>query len=375
MTFSDLVHALPEQDLWHYIASSNKPVVMYGMGNGADKIISVLDRYNVDIADFFASDGFVRGQCFHEKKVLSFDEIKSKYDDFIILVSFGSEREDVIEKILRLDSEYELYLPDVPVAGDEIFDRSFFDKNIDAAQEAYELLDDELSRELYIDMILYKLTGKLEYLLRNTTSDVELYTSLFDFRKWERTVDLGAYNGDSVRFISTIAKNVGEIIAFEPDRKNYAKLTRSVSDLGINVEAYNACAWSAKTTLEFDKGGNRNSSVSGIGHAASVGDTSRIAVDAERVDDIVCDRRVDFIKYDVEGSEAEALKGSRETLLRSAPDVLLSGYHRSEDLFALVQMIHEYLPEHRIYMRRKRCLPAWEISICATSDANKSEDE
>ena len=52
-------------DLWTYLAQSNKPIVMYGMGNGADKILGVCESFNITVSDFFASDGFVRGQSFH----------------------------------------------------------------------------------------------------------------------------------------------------------------------------------------------------------------------------------------------------------------------------------------------------------------------
>ena len=66
-------------DLWSHLQSTPKPIVMYGMGNGADKILAVLEKYNIEVADFFASDGFVRGHSFHGKKVLSFSQIKEKY--------------------------------------------------------------------------------------------------------------------------------------------------------------------------------------------------------------------------------------------------------------------------------------------------------
>ena len=79
-----------KQDLWSYLEQTDKPIVMYGMGNGADKILERLDARNIEIADFFASDGFVRGHSFHGKTVLSFSEIKEKYPDFIILLSFAS---------------------------------------------------------------------------------------------------------------------------------------------------------------------------------------------------------------------------------------------------------------------------------------------
>ena len=49
-------------DLWQTLAETNKTVVMYGMGNGADKILAVCERYGIEVAEFFASDDFVRGQ-------------------------------------------------------------------------------------------------------------------------------------------------------------------------------------------------------------------------------------------------------------------------------------------------------------------------
>ena len=43
--------------LWDRLAESKKPIVIYGTGNGADKIIDALERYGVKPAAVFASDG------------------------------------------------------------------------------------------------------------------------------------------------------------------------------------------------------------------------------------------------------------------------------------------------------------------------------
>ena len=58
-------------DLWERLLSTSKTVVMYGMGNGADKILQVCESKGITVSDFFASDGFVRGHLFHGKRVLS----------------------------------------------------------------------------------------------------------------------------------------------------------------------------------------------------------------------------------------------------------------------------------------------------------------
>ena len=79
MIFSAKIEKSLRNDLWDHLASTTKTVVMYGMGNGADKILAVCEKYGVCVSDFFASDGFVRGQVFHGKRVMSFSEIKEKY--------------------------------------------------------------------------------------------------------------------------------------------------------------------------------------------------------------------------------------------------------------------------------------------------------
>ena len=62
-------------DLWQTLAATDKTVVMYGMGNGADKILAVCERYGIEVREFFASDDFVRGQQFHGKTVRRFSHI------------------------------------------------------------------------------------------------------------------------------------------------------------------------------------------------------------------------------------------------------------------------------------------------------------
>lgn len=36
-----------KQDIWQHLKTEKKPIVLYGMGNGADKIIKALERVSV----------------------------------------------------------------------------------------------------------------------------------------------------------------------------------------------------------------------------------------------------------------------------------------------------------------------------------------
>ena len=187
------------KDLWTYLAGTDKPVVMYGMGNGADKIIDVLDRYGVTVSDFFASDGFVRGHSFRGKKVLSFSEIKEKYRDFIILLSFGTSRREVLDVIYSLDANFELYAPDVPVAGKELFNIEFYTEHKNELERARSFLADEISKEIFDCMIDYKLTGKISFLKSAVSSKTEVFKDIINVDKCRNYVDVGAYTGDTIR--------------------------------------------------------------------------------------------------------------------------------------------------------------------------------
>ena len=87
------------EDLWHKLRRAAKPILLYGMGNGADKILAVFAKYGIKADDVFASDEFVRGQEFHGRRVLKYAEAVERYGDFIIIVAFGSRRADVLKRI------------------------------------------------------------------------------------------------------------------------------------------------------------------------------------------------------------------------------------------------------------------------------------
>jgi hypothetical protein len=71
----------------------------------------------------------------------------------------------------------------------------------------------------------------------------------------------------------------------------------------------------------------------------------------------------DYIKYDVEGAEHEALVGSLNTIKRSRPVLLISLYHRSRDVFSLFELLSEEVSGYSYYVRRLYSVPAWELDL------------
>ena len=357
-------YELPEyplcRDMWDMISEERRHIAVYGMGNGADKLFARLMRYGVSVSEVFASDGFVRGHSFRGYTVRSLSEVKAKYgDDFVILLSFASNRSEVIEMIGKINSECEMYIPDMPVAGEEYFDKDFYNAHYSEILSAYSALSDEDSKNAFAAIINYKLFGKAEYLWGCFSDTDDIYSLLP--KDLKRAVDAGAYNGDTVRQLRSY-RDTDVIYAAEPDKRNFKKLQKYVDEnaLSKNVLPLNVALWSCDGRGSFFGSGNRNSSVS-----STVSYESRKEEAPLMKLDSFAEGKIDYIKYDVEGAEREALLGSEQVIKASHPALLVSAYHRSEDIFSIVNYLSEKYPFYKLYIRRTMCFPAWEIAVIA----------
>ena len=348
--------------LWNYLSQTDKTIVMYGMGNGADKILSVCDKYGITVADFFASDEFVRGQSFHGKTVLKFSDILEKYgkDNIIVLVSFASSLPDVMNNIIRVSQICETYVPDVPVRGDNVYCEEFANEYQNEIRDAYNLLSDTRSKEIYNGVCNFRKGGKLEDLLPTADDRQYVMQELLDLNNYEVAFDLGAYNGDTAKELIELCPKIKTIFAFEPDRRNFRKLS-AYADNETKVTPINAAAWNEQTTLIFDDSGNRNSGLDENGISKRHAEVAATSVD------LLADRKIDYIKYDVEGAEEQALLGSAKTINAYHPDLLVSVYHRTEDIFKLILLINKICPEYNFYLRRYPYIPAWDLNLIATT--------
>ena len=349
------------KDVWSLLAETAKPIVLYGMGNGADKILSVFSSKGIEASGVFASDGFARGNDFRGFKVESYSQVCERLDDFIVVMSFASSRPEVLENVNRIASEREFYVPDVPVTGGGLFDIEFVRAYADELRSAYALLADGRSREVFELCVESKLTGRLEPMLASADDEGRVWRDILRPDRYRGYVDCGAYTGDTVRQILGYAP-VKRIFALEPDRRSYAKLCACLEGLSIPSRAEQAAAWHREDVLSFDDGAGRGAGLSQKG---------KKEVAATTVDALVGEGWVDYVKYDVEGAEFEALCGSAGVIGRCRPDLRVALYHRPEDLFRLVLKVHEMLPDHKLYIRRQRGVPAWDTDLFAVGGERK----
>lgn len=347
-----ILDLITEQNVWDFLSSSKLPIVVYGMGDGAEKIINILSKNGTAIDDIFASDGFVRGHTFLGKKVLKYSDICDKYDDFTVVMAFAIHDQPMLDRIQEINRSHTVLAPDVPVAGDGLFTREFVKQNEEKFDVVYNNLADDRSKKVFLDILNFKISGKVDYLYRAADSKESVYREILKLNQHESIVDIGAYDGDTIReFLNFTNRKYNHIVAVEADEKNFKKLTKNTCEL-TNIEYHNIAAWSHKTTLTFSKKAGRNSKLGNVG----------IEIQGNSVDNVV-HTPVTLIKMDIEGAELQAINGAEKTIKKHCPKLYICAYHRNQDMFSLPLKIWDIDKDYKIYFRHSPYIPAWESNF------------
>lgn len=312
-----------EISVWEQLKNCGKPVVLYGMGDGADKVLAAFDRYGIKASAVIASDDFVRGQKFH---------------DFTVK---------------KISEKYKTLVPSVPVFGNKLFDNDFITENKGQIESAYSLLADDLSKKVYENILKFYYTGRIDLLPPVTTDKDEAFGNILNLGENESYVDLGAYNGDTIdEFLHYTNGSYKRIIAFEPNAKNFEKLKLHCKGMA-NVSLWQLGSYSKNTELIFNNKAGRNSAIADKGVATKVA----------TVDTILCGMAAGYIKADVEGADMETLIGMQKTMENCKPKLNFSAYHRFEDIFRLALYIHSVNPDYKIFLRHHPYIPAWDTNL------------
>lgn len=338
------------EDIWQRLRREERPVVLYGTGNGADRIIDILEKNNIKISGIFSSAAFVRDRFFRGYRVTDFETVKKAFPDMLVLMCFGSARAEVLDNVRRIGTENEILAPDVPIYGDNIFNAEFFNGHKDELLEVRGRLSDKKSIETFDKLVEFKLTGNINNLFLCEYDNL----GLFSINENCVYLDLGAYNGDTATEFAR-KYSYGRIIAVEPDRRNFRKLTENTRDIN-NITLYNALISDRDETVYLDNNKGRGAHESADG---------KIPVDALSIDTLIRKEKPPengqlIIKFDVEGNELKALAGAEKIIREHTPLMFISCYHRSEDYFTIPLKVLSFNDNYKLYMRHYKGIPAWE---------------
>ncbi len=168
-------------------------------------------------------------------------------------------------------------------------------------------------------------------------------------------LDIGAYTGDTYEFFikkfHDSGKNISDYFAFEVDQKNFIQLGVNIRSFSKKYPKTQAMAlplgiWNDHGLIHMSSDG---SSTQVFKNAAR--DETSSLIPAARLDDLFLSMPVDVIKMDIEGSEKEALAGAENIIREHSPVLLISLYHKPEDLWKIPALINGINPNYDMYIR------------------------
>lgn len=335
-------------DIWTKLKSETRPILLYGSGDGAEKIYAELIRNGIKISGVFASDGFRKNRKFKGFDIITFSAAKERFGDFLGLFAFGSNTGEVLNGVRQMKREREILVAEMPVCGSLPFNIEFARENAENLKAVYELLADEQSKNVFEQTVLFKLDGNMDRLFICETYENEAFDNILKLEKGSSFLDLGAYNGDTVLDFVNRVGEYSYITAIEPDKKSFEKLTANTKHL--KIDCINAAISDKCGQIPFSFKGSRGSVFGGT--------DSVKAVTADSLG-----KTFDYIKFDVEGQELSAILGAKELITEHKPKMLISCYHRIDDYFKIPLEVLKIRPDYKVYMRHYPYIPAWDTNF------------
>ena len=287
--------------------------------------------------------------------------------------------------------------------GKHVMMLDWFMNSYEELFRVYELLVDQTSKNLYVDLIRYRLAGHLHVRIgsdlpshaetarqfrqrfagqKSSLPSVGMFGSLTHYDgEWkkarytldtvkdslinylvnrqyflkrdgvviqpepgEHLIDGGAFTGDTAVVFSRVVGPQGSVYAFDPVQNHLDICSHNFAQSNItNVRSfgYGLSDQSVEApTIRLD-------------HYSPGWQVHGSSVPLCRIDDLTLAgriERIDFIKLDIEGSEMPALQGAVESLRKFRPKLAISIYHRPNDFFEIAKYIHGLGLGYKLYL-------------------------
>lgn len=335
--------------------SCAKYVCIFGLGAISYPIIAAMKKIS-DIKINFLSDNDPSkwGKYYHENLLcISPKELEKYGNDVTILVTTQYYR-DICAQLRSQGFSKILVTPEYRLLNNSYFkDGNNLEIVRNGALCLFDILADEWSKEILKTLIINWFDFNIDEIgYRNIFSNDQYYPEeIIKLNGSEAFVDAGAYNGDSLtEFIKKTNGEFESAFAFEVDKQNFLEMKDNIDQIHASfrkkISLFNYGLLDKEMQISYETGGSGKQStyINIIGEA-------RETAKAVRMSDILKNKRVTFIKMDIEGSEMRALHGAEETIKNQKPKLAICVYHSPQQLWEIPLYLKSLVPEYKIYLR------------------------
>jgi FkbM family methyltransferase len=331
----------------HFCAEKNKLSIIPA-GQQARSLYLYLHDHAINIDFFIDNSEELQGEYIEDIPVISFDEFLKNHSDSALMISTNEEVSTILSEQCT-DNGFEDFF--ISVRDYLCFNsieidsaKNILTKNEDKVTSIYELFSDEYSRDTYKAILNYRVTGDNEFLeeVHRPPGNQYIEPEIYDISSADYIADCGAFDGDTLKGILAVTGEISGYYAFEPDLSNCSTLL-DVAKLYKHIEVIEKGVYKGDTVLKFESHSNSLSRI-------SLNDG--IDLEVTSIDNYTKNKRVTFIKMDIEGSEHNALIGAINTIQKQKPVLAISVYHKFNDIWELPLLIESFGVDYNYFLRQ-----------------------
>ncbi|WP_234119686.1 FkbM family methyltransferase [Clostridium hydrogenum] len=344
---------------------ANKDIILYGAGNLGIMAVDLLSKINIVPKYIVDKNPSVHNKKINGVKVISPDEILEKDKKnavfAICIVKFpfkeiaGFLKSINCEKIVSFWDVSEYYKKSMKMTNGWYFENLTLEKKYKLIS-FYNNLEDDISKASYVQVLYWRIRRE-EVLFENAKpncNDMYFTKSIpYELKDNEYYIDCGASDGDIIdSFLKCVKGKFSKIIAFEPDPQNYKMLCQYIDTLKKNISK-NILTYPYGLGLQNELSAflvNRDKACRFINKEED-NSLESTKIELVKVDDILREKKVTFMKIHTEGMEYKILSGALETIARNRPIIAVTIYHNEESLIEIPNMLLEKLEGYKFYHR------------------------
>lgn len=324
------------------IQAEQKKVVLFGTGYCLSLFIDLMHENQIEVIALCDNDSTKYGQFIHGIEVRSWDSLQKEEESFQVVIS-TSHFDEIKDQLRAKCFGGKIYhLPMEAYYKNTIYGKNFLVQHQEEFQRVYNLLADDTSKQVFINVLKHNISLDNRYYKEIEGLEITGYfgTELFHNQEEEIIIDGGAFIGDTLKeFFTDPTRKLTEYIAYEPDTESFEKL----------------CQIPEQRLTAIPKGlGDKSDKMkfsAGMGVSSALSDEGNTMIEIDAIDHLLPERKITFIKMDIEGAEKAALYGAQKTIQSHRPTLAISAYHKKEDMYDLIHTILSINSDYRIYVR------------------------
>jgi len=328
--------------------NSKKNIVIMPAGQQAIYLVQYLKEHSINVEFFVDNNEKKHGTLIGGVPVISFTEYKKISDKKFLVVATNEDVEKLLVNQLKDNNieNYKCIIADyLGYSADEIDNaRELFINNFAEYFKLYGLLEDDLSRKTLVNRLNYLITYDKSYIKEIISPSKNQYfePEIYNISSKDYFVDCGAFDGDTLdQLMSNLDNKLAGYYGFEPDDANYIKLSKKAASFD-NITIIKKGVYKNDAVLKFN-GTNTSSS--------QISDDGNIKIEVTALDNALKDKKVSFIKMDIEGAEYDALSGAKNIIVNQKPTLAISVYHKFDDIYKLPFLIESFGVKYKYYLR------------------------